>query len=128
MILQDDGIEVPEAYLRNILETDRTGTDLSQIPKALEIFGAKQKYSFVRLRTIDELKDKSSLFPTIAAVKVKGNNAYHTILIDKIFGDFVFVRDPLPSGQGKSYKVKIEDFTATWIQKKSGNGLAIMVI
>lgn len=26
MILHDDGIEVPEAYLRNILETDRTGT------------------------------------------------------------------------------------------------------
>lgn len=128
MILHDDGIEIPEAYLRNILQTDRTGTDLSQIPKTLEIFGAKQRFTLVRLRTIDELKDKSWLFPTIAVVKVRGNDNFHTILIDKIFGDFVFVRDPLPSGQGKSYKVKMDDFTANWIQKKTGNGLAIVVI
>lgn len=94
----------------------------------MEIFGAKQKYAFVRLETVDEFKNKSRLFPTVAAVKVRNNDAFHTILIDKIFGDFVFVRDPLPSSQGKSYKVKIDDFTAAWIQKKSGIGLAIVVI
>lgn len=127
MILQDEDIEIPEAYLRSVLETDRTGTDLSQIPKALEIFGAKQKYVFVSLKSLDKLRETSRQFPAVAAVRVD-NNVYHVILVDKISGDFVFVRDPLPVGQGKSYKIKTDVFTAAWIQKKTGVGLAIVVL
>ena len=128
MILQDDGIEIPESYLRSILKTDWTGTDLREIPKALKFIGAKHDYIFARLDAIEELKNKSQQFPSIAAVKVASAIDYHTVLIDEISDDFVCVRDPLPLGQGKSYKIKTDEFTAAWLQKKSGGGLAIVII
>ena len=127
MILQDDGIEIPEAYLRNILQTDEQGTLLSNIAPILQKMRAKRIYELKMLENIEKLREKVDLGATIVAVKIDENNDFHTIIVDKISDEFLSVRDPLPNGTGKAYQLRIEDFLSAWFQEKLGKGLAIVV-
>lgn len=127
MILADAGLEIPEAFLRTALETDAQGTLLSNIPKVLQEFGIKEDYKLIYLESIGALADFLSENPAIAVVKVKDFDGLHVVLVDKIFADFVYLRDSLPEGKGQSYKIRVEDFCSAWIEKELGKGLAIVV-
>lgn len=64
--------------------------------------------------TIDELgKLTHSKGPVLVGTNVPGAGA-HTMIVDKIEGDIVYVRDTLPGGVGARYGVFVQDFGAVW--------------
>jgi ABC-type bacteriocin/lantibiotic exporter with double-glycine peptidase domain len=127
MLLQDDNIEIPEAYLRIVLQTDEQGTLLTNIAPTLKQMGIKKLYELRNLETVAELREKVTRNPAIVVVKVNEGGDFHTVIVDKISDEFLSIRDPLPAGTGAAYKIRIEDFLPTWIQKTLGKGFAIVV-
>ena len=109
------------------MKTDAQGTLLNKIPSVLRDFGVKENYEFLELESIDELTKFLTQHSAILAVKVADYEELHVVLVDIVFENFVYVRDPLPEGKGQAYRIRSEDFTSAWIQKKLGKGLAIVV-
>ncbi len=127
MLLRDDGIDIPEAYLRIVLQTDERGTLLTNIAPALKRMGIKKVYELRKLETVAELREKANQNPAVVVVKASEDGDFHTVIADKISEEFLFIRDPLPTGTGAAYKIRIEDFLPMWIQKTLGKGFAIVV-
>jgi hypothetical protein len=122
MILRDNGIDLPEAYLRAELKTTKEGTPLSHVAGVLtEEIG--NKYVFRGKMKFDDLK--SALEKGSAIVNVRAGGLVHSVVIDKIEDGKVNLRDPLPVGIGKAYAVTEETFTRYWqiSEKKYGIGV-----
>lgn len=127
MLLLRDGIEVSEAFIRHALGL-REGAFVSQIPEALQSFGFSTPYAYQHDLSIEDLAAAVGRGPAVAFVKTANALDGHALLVDEIANDLVAVRDPLPEGEGKAYRVGLADFLSVWIRLQNGRGQATIVI
>lgn len=109
MILADFGINAPESYLASALETKR-GAYLSKVPRVLKEFGLKDNYEWRKTLTISDLSKAVENGRSIVSLQRKDAKFGHSVIADDIIDEKVRLRDPLPTGQGKSYAVSLENF------------------
>ena len=127
MLLHDSGIETAESYLRAALKLDQ-GSYLSQVPDVLRDFEAKQEFVYRNDLTLDDLRDVVRSSPAMAFVKRASDRAGHALLVDAISEDQVFLRDPLPLGSGKAYRVSVSDFVQVWLRPRNLLGRAVIAV
>ena len=96
----------PEAYWRSAAQTTADGTRLADAATALNDAGFPATYRTGM--SMGDLESATANGPAIAA----GNE--HALVVDRISGGQVFIRDPWPQGAGSSYTVSIADFTSWW--------------
>jgi hypothetical protein len=127
MLLHDQGIEIAESYIRDALQIN-SGSYVSQIPETLQAFELAIQYQYRNNLTIAGLTDAVKY--GVAAAFVKTPNALdgHALLVDEIRDGLVAVRDPLPEGEGRAYKVSVSNFLKFWIAPQTGLGQATVVI
>ncbi|MCJ8153666.1 cysteine peptidase family C39 domain-containing protein [Chryseobacterium sp. SSA4.19] len=111
MVLDDKGIVKSEEYLAKALNTDKNGASILDIPDALynsyldEVVSiAEGDIKFTKL--LEKLEDGDKAIVSLRTDEFKG----HAVVLEKVEGGKVFLRDPLPMNQGASYSMKIEDF------------------
>ena len=118
MILNDAGIEVPEAYVRGVADVDTIqGGYLSKVPDALNKLGlANPPYTFGTNLTIDDLTNATSTGDS-AIVSINAPVAgLHAVVVDGVENGMVLIRDPA----GSEYQVTIANFLKLW------NGKAVI--
>ena len=117
MILDDAGIEVPEAYIRNVADVDAMqGGYLSKIPDALNELGLQNPpYTYGTNLTIDDLTNATSTGDS-AIVSIDAAGGPHAVVVDGIDNGMVLIRDPA----GSDYQVTVADFIKLW------NGRAVI--
>lgn len=125
MILSDNDIDLPEAFLRNALETNETGTALSKTVKLLNDEIKSGQYIFNRKTDFETLR--ASVEKGSAIVNVRRESLVHSLIVDKIEDDMVFLRDPLPVGKGKAYAVSVQTFQKRWLISGKNHGLAVII-
>ena len=127
MILNDYGIPVTESYLRNALTLDE-GSYVSQIPSVLREFGLRTSWEYRNDLALEDLI--SALQRGTAAAFVKGRRAAsgHAVLVDAIADTLVSIRDPLPQGQGKAYRITVNEFLNFWLRPKTNRGQAVIML
>jgi hypothetical protein len=101
--------EGPEAYWRTAVNTvddagGAGGATLQDAASALTDAGHPSVYRAGL--SVDDLAGSGG--PSI----VSGNG--HALVVDRVSGGQVFIRDPLPGGAGSSYTVSVADFTEWW--------------
>lgn len=118
MVLDDRGIVKSEEYLASALNTDKNGASILDIPDALynsyldEVVAlAEGDIKFTKL--LEKLEDGDKAVVSIGTAEFKG----HAVVLEKVEGGKVFLRDPLPMNQGASYSMKIEDFEKIFNKK-----------
>ncbi|WP_454047883.1 cysteine peptidase family C39 domain-containing protein [Chryseobacterium sp. Marseille-Q8038] len=110
MVLDDKGIIKSEEYLASALNTDKNGASILDIQDALynsyldEVTTiTESKITLHKL--LEKLEDGDKAIISIGTEEFKG----HAIVLEKVEGGQVFLRDPLPMNQGASYSMKIDD-------------------
>ena len=68
--------------------------------------------------TISDLSKAVENGRSIVSLQRKDAKFGHSVIADDIIDGKVRLRDPLPTGQGKSYAVSLENFSDVWL--KSG--------
>jgi len=96
----------PEAYWRAAAGTTADGTRLADAASALTEGGVPSTYQTGL--SIGDLEAATANGPSIVA----GNG--HALVVDRISGGQVFIRDPWPQGVGSSYSVSVSDFSSWW--------------
>jgi WXG100 family type VII secretion target len=111
MVLNDNGIEVPEAYVRDAANVDAIeGGYLKDVPDALNELGLDTTYTYEPNLTIDELGTATADGDSaIVSVRFPGGGL-HSVVVDGIEDDMVLIRDPA----GSTYKITVEDFLQQW--------------
>lgn len=127
MLLDDYGIEQAEAYLREALNLDQ-GSYLSQVPATLQAFEMAQEFVYRDDLTLDDLKLAVQLGSALVFVKRVQDTTGHALLVDEITESHIAIRDPLPLGMGKAYRVSVADFVSVWLRPKSLRGRAVIVM
>jgi hypothetical protein len=64
----------------------------------------------------------------VVFVKAVGPSDGHALLVEKCDAAYVAVRDPLPEGAGKAYRVPLNDFIRVWLSPESHRGSAAVVV
>lgn len=102
--------------------TGLDGANLSNIPDALNRIGKAcdvpelSGFTFASNRTTEELVSALDGGPVGATIISDSLGGEHAVVIDKIEGGSVFLRDPLPVGSGSSYSVPLDRFIAApWL-------------
>jgi hypothetical protein len=127
MLLEDAGIEQPEAFIRAALKINE-GAFLSQVPDTLKTFGLSTTYEYRRDLTIDELRDAVKDYPAMVYVARPGEVFGHALVVDEVNVDGVRLRDPLPINLGRAYRVALDDFLPLWRAAQTGFGRAVIVV
>jgi hypothetical protein len=127
MLLADQEIEVPEAFLRNELEL-KEGAFVSQVPAILQSFGFRDLYVYLHDLTIEQLTEAVRRGPAIVFVKALNMFDGHALVVDEIADDLIAIRDPLPESEGKAYRVLLADFLGVWIRPQTGRGQAAVML
>jgi hypothetical protein len=117
-----------ECFIREVLGTDKQGSNIRRIPDAPDAFGAPMKYVLRRKMTAMELLDSSSRHFVIALLPIQNTLYYHALIVDEIESQMVAVRDPLPVGQGTAYRLSLSAFLASWLNDLNQCGLAVTVL
>lgn len=125
MLLDDYGIKQAEAYLRDALNLEQ-GSYLSQVPATLQAFDVVQDFSYRDDLTLDDLRLAVRLGSAMVFVKGVQDATGHALLVDGITEGHVAIRDPLPLGMGKAYRVSVTDFVRVWLRPKSLRGRAVI--
>lgn len=111
MVLEDKNIVKSETYLAEALNTDKNGARIKDIPEALynsylddvvAIYESKIKLPKL-------VKKLGAGDKAIVSIGTKEFGS-HAVVLEKIENGKVFLRDPLPIHQGKSYIMKTENF------------------
>lgn len=126
MLLHDAGLQIPEIHLRELLRVSRRGAYLSDLPATLRTAGLKQQAVYQARLPLAKLQDSLQRGP-VAVFVARGGFA-HVLLLDGLDADFASLRDPLPEGEGRAYKVKLQDFLAVWARGKKGTGAAVIMV
>ncbi len=124
MLLADHGLTQPEAFLRTALQV-KQGAYLSDLPPVLAQFGLPLTMVYRSELTLAELRAAVNRAPAIVFVKsaVYGG---HALIVDEI-NVRVSVRDPLPLGHGRAYRVPLTAFTDAWLRADTQCGQAVVV-
>jgi hypothetical protein len=111
MVLEDFDIEMPEAYVRDVMGVDSAdGGTIKNIPQGFKELGLETPYVYQENLTIEQLTTATEDDPAIVSIKVPGANGFHAVVVDSIQDGEVFIRDPA----GSSYGVSIQDFLNLW--------------
>jgi hypothetical protein len=111
MLLQDEGLDAPEAYLRSALQTTWRGSDVPLVPEVLRQFGSVRRYVFWPDRSWAEFQEAVKRGPAMAMVsRPETPDEAHVLLVDAVEENLVAIRDSLPDGQGAAYRVSVELF------------------
>ena len=127
MLVADEGIEQPEAYLRDLLKTEK-GTFLSRVPDVLQTLRLSQRFIYRRDLQFTELQRATEQGAAIAYLAKLDEETGHAVIVETITDEWVFIRDPLPAGTGRSYRVRIADFLKNWLIENSDRGRAVIVL
>ncbi len=127
MLLSDHGIEQPEAFIRTALKLEE-GAFLSEAPRVLSEFGLKVPYRYCRDLATGDLEKVVGIATVVAYVSKPGQKIGHAVLIDELSSQVVAVRDPLPEGVGRAYRLSLTDFLPYWLALKTGLGRAVVVL
>lgn len=127
MLLLRDGIEMSEAFIRHALDL-KEGAFVSQIPDILQSFGFNDPYAYRQDLGIEELVAAVNRWPAVVFVKTTNALDGHALVVDEIANDLVAIRDPLPEGEGKAYRVRLTDFLSVWIRPQNGRGQAAIMV
>ena len=127
MILSDHGILIAESYLRDALTLDE-GSYVSQIPSVLQEFGLQEHWAYRNDLVLADLIVALRQGTVTAFVKAHRAASGHALLIDEITDDLVSIRDPLPQGEGKAYRLGTDEFLNFWLRPKTNRGQAVVVL
>lgn len=117
MVLSDDGIVQPEAYIRTAADVDaQQGGYLSNAPDALDALGSPNSYTYETDMTLNQLEDATAGGKSAIVSMNLPQGGLHAIVVDGVEDGMVLIRDPA----GEAYKVTIEDFLKLW------NGKAVI--
>jgi hypothetical protein len=100
------GGSLAEAMWRSAARVDETGGRLSDATRALRLNGVPAELH--EAMSVADLERATSQGPAIAAGRGRA------LVVDRIDGGLVYVRDPAPSGIGSSYAVSAERFASWW--------------
>jgi ABC-type bacteriocin/lantibiotic exporter with double-glycine peptidase domain len=109
MVADDAGVAVSEQELAAALKTNEAGTNMAEIPQAMEGVGVRGGTFKQPATRADFEAIGADGKPAIVGVDVPGVGR-HAVVVDKVENGNVFVRDPLPVGEGSSYSVPVNDF------------------
>lgn len=128
-LAKDNGINITEEVVRVLARTDGfgDGTQLHRIgPTMREIFIGKEIFDKTPfINGVSDYKEVAKIIsevtkkPWIATLKPPGKN-HHTVIVDKIIDNKVYIRDPWGKnyGFGEEFGVeaimKLEDFEYFW--------------
>lgn len=127
MLAADEGMQQPEAYLRDLLQTER-GTFLSRVPDVLQTLGLSKQFIYRRDLRITELQSAMQQGAALAYLAKPDEGTGHAVIVEAIADKWVFLRDPLPAGIGRAYRVRLEDFLKNWLIENSDRGRAVIVL
>jgi len=114
MLLDDFGLNVPEAYIRNAVGVDAlTGGFISKVPEGLEELGFPRDALYEPALTLPSLRWHAGKSAVIVSVSLAGYGT-HALVVDSFAGEYVNLRDPLPVAIGSTYGVHQDDFTKAW--------------
>ncbi|HEU4327339.1 MAG TPA: RHS repeat-associated core domain-containing protein [Roseiflexaceae bacterium] len=114
MILADQGVFYrDEVELALLMKSQKGGIRLSD---AVTVFNQKLqptgvKYEFKGL-TFDDLKASLKRGPAIVGIVTVDSG--HAVVVDRIDGNLVYIRDPDPVKKGSSFTVPIQHFLELW--------------
>ncbi len=125
MIAADAGVDLPEAYLRELLKIDDGGY-LSDLPITLQTIGVRQRYEYRNDLTFADLQ--VAVQGGAAVVYLQSSKTGHAVVVEAINQEFVMLRDPLPKGEGRSYQVRHADFSRFFLMPNSNRGRAVIMV
>jgi hypothetical protein len=109
MLLADKGIDIPEAYIRNMLGIDASGTSVRNLQKLVdempELSGATVRAN----AAVSDVVELAANGP-VAVNITHSTYGSHAVIVDGIQDGRVLIRDPLPEGLGSSYSMDLADF------------------
>jgi SPP1 gp7 family putative phage head morphogenesis protein len=123
----ENDINFSESYLREILNTDGTGSVIADIPAVLRMANLAD-YEYRNDLTFDELREAVTRGYAVASVYKKSNETGHVLIIEEITDHHIAVRDSLPDNTGSSYRVRRDDFLTAWLAPKTQRGIGIIVV
>lgn len=109
MILESKGIRLAENVIAEALETTIRGANVTDVGKAV----SKLKITNIKVTVFQKTSfDDFALLigqrSSVVSLDIPGKGL-HAVIIDKIADGKVFIRDPLPIGQGSAYTIDIRD-------------------
>jgi filamentous hemagglutinin len=108
------GMNEPEAYIRGVLQTDSTGTLLSNVPAGLRTLGFSGEANYVSNITANTIASATSNGSVVIVnLRVTGSSTAHAVVVDSISNGRVYIRDPWPIGTGSSYSVPVSALNST---------------
>ncbi len=100
--------DTPEAYVRQAILTDTSGTSLSNIPGGLQQLGFTGTAEYSTAVTTQSLADATSNGASVIVNVTTESGGVHAIVVDSITDGVANIRDPWPLGTGSSYGVPVQ--------------------
>jgi filamentous hemagglutinin len=100
--------DVPETYIRNAIQTDASGTSLSDIPAGLQQLGFTGTARYVKDATVASIESATKDGASVIASVTTDSGGVHAIVVDSVKGGVANIRDPWPIGIGSTYSVPVD--------------------
>ncbi|MEX3922020.1 hemagglutinin repeat-containing protein [Paraburkholderia sp. BR10872] len=97
--------DVPESYIRQAIQTDTSGTSLSNIPGGLQQLGFTGTATYSKNATVASIESATDSGASVIANVTTESGGIHAIVVDSVNGGVANIRDPWPLGVGSTYSV-----------------------
>jgi filamentous hemagglutinin len=99
--------DTPEAYIRQAILTDTSGSSLSNIPSGLQQLGFQGAAQYSTAMTTESITVATNGGASVIVNVTTKTGGVHAIVIDSVKGGMAYIRDPWPLGTGSSYAVPV---------------------
>lgn len=99
--------DTPEAYVRQAILTDTSGTALSNVPNGLQRLGFSGTARYSTTMTTESITAATNNGASVIVNVTTEAGGTHAIVVDSIKGGMAYIRDPWPLGIGSSYAVPV---------------------
>ena len=100
-------VDTPEAYVRQAILTDTSGTALSNIPSGLQQLGFSGTAKYSTTVTTESITAATNRGASVIVNVTTETGGIHAIVVDSVKGGMAYIRDPWPLGTGSSYAVPV---------------------
>ncbi|GAB3544862.1 hypothetical protein GCM10027343_20650 [Noviherbaspirillum agri] len=100
-------VDTPEAYVRQAILTDASGTALSNIPSGLQQLGFSGTAKYSTTVTTESITAATNRGASVIVNVTTETGGVHAIVVDSVKDGMAYIRDPWPLGTGSSYAVPI---------------------
>ena len=100
--------DTPEAYVRQAILTDTSGTSLSNIPNGLNQLGFTGTAKYSTTVTAQSISEATSSGASVIVNVKTESGGIHAIVVDSVKNGVAYIRDPWPKGVGSSYGVPVD--------------------